>query len=414
MQLGAGDVGNADSLREAVREKRAELVTIPRAQTRSRPLLVCVCPLPPPVHGSSVMAQRAIAALTPHFDLSVFAHRQNPTGRTIGSFGVRKVVDALALIGKLLLTPSVARADLAYVMPAVDGFAFWRDFIICEVLRWRRLPRVLHMHAKGVADNCARSTFYRFAAKRMFNAAHVIHLSRLLYDDLKDVSGPDHLHVVENGVPEPEASPAVANLNGATPTIFFLSNLMRSKGPLDLLAASRRLIEKGVEHRLVFAGSGFEADVAAEIGAAAQGLPHVTWHDGVYEQAQLTALWAEADIFALPTRRDCQPLVVIEAMARRKAIVTTSEGSLGEMLEDGVNALVVPSDDVNALARALETLLRDPQKRLRLGSLAHDRYREKYALPLFQSALVDTLRRILGTRREISSRADRVAATGGP
>ncbi len=339
------------------------------------------------------MAERVLAALKPHFDLTIFPLQQNASVRTIGKFALSKLGGAAALIGRLLLTPSVSRADLAYVMPAVRGFAFWRDFLICEALRRRGLTRVLHMHAKGVAAKSAESPLYRRAARRMFDGAHVIHLSPIFYQDVAAFCPPERFHVVENGMPPPEdATPhAVKDV----PTIFFLSNLMRTKGPLELLAASRRLMETGVRHRLVFAGSGSEAEVTREIAAAANALEHVTWLDGVYDPAKLATLWAEADIFALPTNEDCQPLVVIEAMARGKAIVTTREGSLSEMLEDGVSALLVAQRDAGALSAAIERLIKDREYRDLLGKHAYDRYSKTHSLPLFQNKLVATLSHII-------------------
>jgi glycosyltransferase involved in cell wall biosynthesis len=344
------------------------------------------------------MAQRSLDALETHFDLHVFAHRQNATAGTIGTFAFGKVAAALGLLVRLLFTPSAQRGGIAYVMPAVEGFAFWRDVLICEVARWRGLQRVLHMHAKGVAAKSASSGLYRAAARRMFDGAHVIHLSPGLLDDLAGVADPEKCHVVENGVPAPAESSASSGepVGGKVPVVLFLSNLIRSKGPLDLLAASRRLADSGVAHRLVFVGAAVDANVASDIGEAAAALPHVTWQGGVYDRSRLEAIWRDADVFVFPThyRLECQPLVVIEAMARGKAIITTREGALPEMLDDGESALLVEPNNANELERAIRRLLSEPHYRAALGRSAHARYRDQFTLELFQERLSGTVQRI--------------------
>ena len=81
---------------------------------------------------------------------------------------------------------------------------------------------------------------------------------------------------------------------------------------------------------------------------------------------------ASADIFALACRiaadgdRDGLPNVLVEAASQRLACVSTDISGVPELLDDGENGLVVPPDDPQALAEALERAIRDPA--LRHGS----------------------------------------------
>ncbi len=83
---------------------------------------------------------------------------------------------------------------------------------------------------------------------------------------------------------------------------------------------------------------------------------------------------AASDVFCLAsTKREGLPRSVIEAMAYRVPPVVTDSGGSPELVVDGVSGFVVPVFDPQALARAFETLYRDPQLRARMGQAARDR-----------------------------------------
>jgi glycosyltransferase involved in cell wall biosynthesis len=84
----------------------------------------------------------------------------------------------------------------------------------------------------------------------------------------------------------------------------------------------------------------------------------------------LIALYHRADVFCLPTRGDCLPMVLSEAGAAGLPLVSTSVAAIPEIVRDGETGLVVPVDDVAALTRALAVLARDGGLRRRLGAAA--------------------------------------------
>lgn len=81
-------------------------------------------------------------------------------------------------------------------------------------------------------------------------------------------------------------------------------------------------------------------------------------------------IMAASDIFVLPSRWEGVPLVVAEAMAAGLPVVATAVGGVPEMITDGVTGLLVPVGAVNALAGAIDTLIRDADMRRRLGQQA--------------------------------------------
>jgi glycosyltransferase involved in cell wall biosynthesis len=85
----------------------------------------------------------------------------------------------------------------------------------------------------------------------------------------------------------------------------------------------------------------------------------------------ISAVTADLDIAALPSMREAQGISVLEAMARRKPVVASAVGGLREVLTDGVDGILVPSQDAEALASALIRLGRSPELRRALGEAGY-------------------------------------------
>ena len=88
--------------------------------------------------------------------------------------------------------------------------------------------------------------------------------------------------------------------------------------------------------------------------------------------AELVSLYHRSDIFCLPTRGDCLPMVLSEAGAAGLPLVSTAVAGIPEIVHDGVTGLVVPPDDRAALVGALRTLVEDPELRIRMGIAAQN------------------------------------------
>ena len=143
---------------------------------------------------------------------------------------------------------------------------------------------------------------------------------------------------------------------GAVRVLFVGGNFAR-KGGDDLLEALRGL--DGQVQLDVVTGSAVEA-IPAEV------LCRV--HHGLHPQsAELVRLYRDADLFVLPTRGDCFPQVIAEALACGLPVVTTDVGGISEMVGPGVNGWLVPPGSPRDLAGAIESLVNDESLRDRMG-----------------------------------------------
>jgi phosphatidyl-myo-inositol dimannoside synthase len=106
---------------------------------------------------------------------------------------------------------------------------------------------------------------------------------------------------------------------------------------------------------------------------------------------QIAACYARSDLFALPSTGEGFGLVFLEAMAFAKPVVGAACGGTLDVVEDGVNGLLIPPGDAGALARALGQLLRDDQLRSKLGRGGSEFVRQNFRFDRFQAELEDIL-----------------------
>jgi glycosyltransferase involved in cell wall biosynthesis len=78
-------------------------------------------------------------------------------------------------------------------------------------------------------------------------------------------------------------------------------------------------------------------------------------------------VWAQAHVGVLPSRREGLPKSLLEAAACGRPLIATDVPGCREIARHGVNALLVPPDDPQALANAIETLMKDRDLRLSFG-----------------------------------------------
>jgi glycosyltransferase involved in cell wall biosynthesis len=146
---------------------------------------------------------------------------------------------------------------------------------------------------------------------------------------------------------------------------------------------------------LTIAGDG-PGRAALEARATAHGLD--CRFEGFASRARLAALYGDASCVVLASRRgEGLPNVVLEAMASARAVIATACAGTRDLIVDGSNGIIVPTDDPAALAAALARLRDDAALAERLGIAARVTA-EAFAWDAVRPGLERALERCAGAR----------------
>jgi glycosyltransferase involved in cell wall biosynthesis len=254
------------------------------------------------------------------------------------------------------------------------------------------IPTILHVHELGVL---ASSTLRRYAVGDRWSDVHLVACSTAARDGLAEqVHVPtDDIDVVHSPVDTDDVERrGQAQPDGTTEPAPLLvvaaCGVVNERKGADLWVRVARAVrdarsELAVRFRWIGRRpTDWPADLAGELGVD----DVVEW---VGEVAEPHPEIGAADVFTLPSREDPFPLVVLEAMALARPIVAFDVGGVREQLDD--TGVVVPAEDVAAMADAVVALLDDATERRRLGETAAHRVRSLYDIGPFR----DHIKRIV-------------------
>jgi starch synthase len=212
-------------------------------------------------------------------------------------------------------------------------------------------------------------------------ASAVVAVSEAMRADLTSVY-PDipaeRQWVIRNGIDSEEyqadAATDVLATYGVDPTrpyVVFVGRITRQKGLSVLLRAAAML--DPTAQLVVCAGQPDTPELLAEVTALVEGLDRVIWIPKMLAKREVIQLLSHATVFACPSLYEPLGIVNLEAMACGTAVVASEVGGIPEVVADGVTGLLVPPGNHEALAAALNELIRDPSRARSMGQAGRER-----------------------------------------
>lgn len=181
-----------------------------------------------------------------------------------------------------------------------------------------------------------------------------------------------------------------------TPVIGFVGRLTRDKGVPELVAAFETIRGTEPQARLLLVGWFDEAEDALDsrLRARIASDPQIICTGFVRETAPY---YRAMDVMALPTRREGFPNAVLEAAASGVPVVTTMATGSRDSVVSGLTGLLIPPGDSSAISDAVLALLRDPERRIRMGRAARawvcEHYQDERVLGFAAAFYADMLAR---------------------
>ncbi|HEX8620125.1 MAG TPA: glycosyltransferase family 4 protein [Thermoanaerobaculia bacterium] len=191
-------------------------------------------------------------------------------------------------------------------------------------------------------------------------------------------------------VPIASAAPA------ATPKILCVAAHRPYKGLPVLIDACRILRDQGVKFHCDVVGHGPMKEELEQM-IRERNVGDVLNLAGPRPQDEVARMMAESTLFVLPSiiasdgQMEGIPVALMEAMASGRAVVSTAISGIPELVEHGVNGLLVKPGDAEELANAMRTLLADPQRAKEMGVRGQQKVRAEFTIQDCVAQLVSRL-----------------------
>lgn len=357
--------------------------------------------IPPPVHGSSMVGKwiKGSDLVNKTFSCRYINLLASDSVSQSGVISIRKIIGFIGVWWKLFINLLRHKPDLCYLALTTTGIAFYRDALLVCTIRLFGIPRIFHLHNKGVKD-ASTGKWKRWLYKSTFKGTDVILLSDFLYSDIENFVQRDMVHICPNGIPDSGKYAGTKNLASDVPKILFLSNLIKSKGIFVLLEALNKLKNKNIEFSCIVVGrEGDVTELQFQQKLSTLGLNgSVKYQGGVYGEEKYEIM-NSVDVLTLPTFFECFPLVLLEAMEHGLPVISTREGGIPDIVEDGVNGYLVAREDADELAEKLEKMILDPQLRTRMGNAGREKFEHHFKLDIFERRLVNILAEVINRHK---------------
>jgi glycosyltransferase involved in cell wall biosynthesis len=337
--------------------------------------------------------ERKFAALREHFDLHVLGSAAPGSERRRGFTLVPRARFADGASFWLALPIRTARLlrsldpDAVLAQTAYEGAAA----LIARRLAGSRAKVVLDVHG----DWRTATRLYGSPLRRTLSplADAVAEWAIRHADAVRTLSPQTTRQVRELGVEPAAEFPAFVDLEAFTetpsvplpdePRALFVGVLERYKA-VDVLADAWRRAPVG---RLHLVGTGPLQPLVEELAREDE---RVTWTARLAQEEVVRAL-DDSTVLLLPSRSEGLPRIVMEAFCRGRPVIGSRRGGTPDLVQDGVNGLLVDAEDVDGLARAIERVLTDRELAERLAAGARKSAQEWARTPEEYAASVREL-----------------------
>lgn len=352
--------------------------------------------LPPPTTGATLMNQYVAESqlLRGNFKIHTIAISYNSSVSQMGSYSFAKFFKIIKYNFTLIKELIKFKPDLIYFQISPLGFAFLRDSLFVCIMKLFGRKIVFHLHGKGISkqiNNQIKMLIYKF----VFKNQDIITLSELLDYDLKDVFKGRIFHV-PNGISKVDYNDNDKPIN-KVPKILYLSNLIKSKGILDFLDSLEILAHKNIDFNVSIVGE--EADLTKQelnLLIDKKNISKSVMYLGPKYEKEKNTFFLQSDIFVFPTKNDIFGLVNIEAMKFGLPVVSTNEGAIPEIIDDGVTGFIVDKNSPEQIADKIEFLINNPKKRIEMGKAGRKKFLNNYTIDIFEKNMTNVFSSILG------------------
>ena len=302
---------------------------------------------------------------------SVFdTYRKPDPSRSLGE----KILYATSLVFQCRSFLKLNKPDIVHIHFCSHN-DFWKHSICLMVSKFLGLKVVFHLHGGAFDKFFSELPLHKkLLGRRAFNTAdYVVVLSNYWKIYISEtVKSTARVEIVPNPIDCDRLSALGRHPDRERPTILLLGSIGHRKGHFDLINALPKVVDKHSNIKLLFAGAEEERGATKQLIELATTLGIIRNVDflGPINFEEKVKLLSSTSILALPSYAENMPISILEGMAAKVPVLSSTVGAIPEVLEDGRYGILVSPGDVAAITEGILALLGDHTAASEMGCRA--------------------------------------------
>lgn len=346
-------------------------------------------------------------------DVTVLARRNGPVDLSTESFAVDWITPDDNPVAMMLTSAHQFFRVVRRFRPTVilvNDRASLRVASMCRSLgsREARVIPVVHgvgsSHIRAPASRSAVKSLLGWQMKRFYRSSELVicvssHMRRV-YLNSRFGSPSQHVAVVYNGIEsrfdcQVHDGQSVRHrwgISSSTTVLLTLARLAPYKGQDVVIRALPRVIQEHPDVVYMCAGTGEHEETLTALAVEHGVAQHVIFPGQVPNDEGKYSYYDACDLFVMPSRFEGFGLSFVEAWHAAKPVLGANQGGPAEIIEDGVDGVVVDPTDVVAVANSIVALIRDPGRLREMGRRGMIKARRSFSRSAMADRLVHVLR----------------------
>lgn len=275
--------------------------------------------------------------------------------------------------------------DIIHIHMSYKG-SFFRKYYVAKLCKKNNKKVIIHLHGSEFKDFYYSGDENRKAKiQELFNLADVtIVLGESWREFITSISPKANVVIVNNAVKIPDIGEKKLH---ERVTFLFLGALIKRKGVMDLLQATKQLVNEGVtSFKALIAGGGEEEQLLKQYVTENKISDYVEFLGWIGNDDK-PGLFEKSDVLVLPSYNEGLPIAILEAMSYGLPIISTNVGSISEAVIDGKNGYLFTPGDVNSLTQDMKKTVHNKEQFDNLSSESRKIVESKFSEQTFFSKI---------------------------
>jgi glycosyltransferase involved in cell wall biosynthesis len=355
--------------------------------------------LPGPIHGQSLINKsiKESKLINKKFKNQFINISTTRHISEIELFRFKKILTFIQIIFKLIKSLLIFKPDRIYISLSVLGFGFLKDSILVIISKLFCVKLIFHLHRKEVHSIVTKSIFYKIYYKFIFKNVELIHLSDILQKDIRTIKDlKTKSYVVNNGIKDN----SIKNLKkDKIFTFIYISNFFRFKGIHILLKAILLLNKKKLSKKFKVNIIGnftnqFTKNNLNNFLYENRNFNNVKFFTSLYGKEKFEHL-SKSHAMIYPTKNDCFPICLLEAMSCGLPIISTYEGAIPDMIKNHYNGILIKNSKLSTITKVMKSYINNTKILNKYSKNNIKDYKKKYTVKTFERNLTNVLNKSL-------------------